>query len=134
MSTVDPIRALPIAAARSRAEARVTEVRRANTRAVTVALGASALSAFLTALPSAMGTPLAGSWRITCMVAAILSAIAAVTTGLQAQLRFADRLTSATDCLGRLRALEVQLSLGTLQPDAAAREFTEIIARYPEFT
>jgi flagellin-like hook-associated protein FlgL len=68
------------------------------------------------------------------MVASAFAALAAITTGLQAQLRYAERLATATDCLGRLRALEVQASLGTLSQEDLAKSYAELVARYPEYT
>jgi hypothetical protein len=122
-----------IDASRRRAELQLAIARRANTRAVLAALLASSLSAFLTGMPAAMGAPLVGTWRMTCLVAAAFATIAAIMTGLQAQFRYADRLASATDCLGRLRALEVRSSLGLLSREELAREVADIVARYPEF-
>ena len=123
-----------VEAARRRAELHVSRTRRLNTRAVVAAIVASTVSAFLTAVPAAVGSPLVGTWRLTCMVASVFAAAAAITTGLQAQLRFADQLASATECLGRLRALELQASLGVIPADDLARQFAEIVGRYPEFT
>ena len=134
MLTSDSQRPASIEGFRRNAELHVSRTRRANTRAVLAALLASSLSAFLTGLPSALGQPVVGTWRITCAIAAAFAAFAAVTTGLQAQFRFADRLAVATECLGRLRALEVRASLGTLPQDELANELAEIVARYPEYT
>ena len=134
MGTINPAQLPALDASRHKAELHVRRARRANTRAIAAALIASALSAFLTGLPSALGNPIMGTWRITCMVGAALSAIAAITTGLQAQLRYADQLAAATDCLGRLRALEVLASLGSLSPDELARRLSDIVSRYPEYT
>jgi hypothetical protein len=134
VSTPDTIQIPAIDASRRRAEAQLSLARRANTRAVLVALLASSLSAFAAGMPAALGQPMVGTWRFTCMIAAAFAAIAAVTTGLQAQLRYADRLAAATECVGRLRALEVQASVGTLSREELAREVSEIVARYPEYT
>jgi hypothetical protein len=133
MLTTNVAPSTPIDASRLKAELQLARARRANTRAIVAALLASSFSAFLTGLPSALGHPVVGTWRVTCMVAAALAVIAAITTGLQAQLRYADRLAAATDCLGRLRALEVQQSLGTLSKDDLARQFADIVTRYPEY-
>ena len=134
MLTANPQQPGAIDAFLRRAELHARRVRGANTRAVVAALVASSLSAFMTGLPSALGQPLVGTWRVTCMVAAALAAIAAIATGLQAQLRYGDRLAAATDCLGRLRALEVQASLGTVPQGELAKQLADIVARYPEYT
>ena len=99
-----------------------------------VILLASALSALLTALPAAMNQPVVGTWRITCGVAAFLSAVAAVTTGLQAQLNHADRIAEATECLGKLRALDLEYQLGNAPEADLIRQFSKIIAKYPQYT
>jgi hypothetical protein len=117
-----------------RAEAHVGQARRGHLRVILVALAASALSALLTALPAAMNQPLVGTWRVTCGAAALLSAVAAFTTGLQAQLRHADRIAEATECLGRLRALDVQHRLGAVPEADFNRQLTEIVAKYPQYT
>lgn len=112
----------------------VLQARRANARVVIVALAASSLSALMTGVPSALGEPLVGTWRLTCMAASAFAAVAAITTGLQAQLRYAERLATATECLGRLRALEVQASAGTLSHEEFAKSYAELVAKYPEYT
>jgi hypothetical protein len=134
MSMVSPVEASVIDRSRQKAELQVSQARRANSRVVVVALAASSLSALLTGVPSALGEPVVGTWRVTCMVASAFAALAAITTGLQAQLRYAERLATATDCLGRLRALEVQASLGTLSQEDLAKSYAELVARYPEYT
>ncbi|HLT48287.1 MAG TPA: hypothetical protein VK002_13715 [Rubricoccaceae bacterium] len=117
-----------------KAEGHLGRARRANLRVIVVALAASALSALLTALPAALNQPLVGTWRVTCGAAAFLSAVAAVTTGLQAHLKHADRIAGATECLGRLRALDVQHRLGAVPEAEFPRQFSEIVAKYPEYT
>ena len=123
-----------VEAARRRAEMHVSRTRRQNTRAVVSAIVASSASAFLTAVPAAVGSPVVGTWRVTCMIASVFAAAAAITTGLQAQLRYADQLASATECLGRLRSLELQASHGLLPAEELARQLADIVGRYPEFT
>lgn len=117
-----------------KAESHVGQARRDHLRIIVVALVASVLSALLTALPAALNQPVVGTWRMTCGAAAVLSAVAAFTTGLQAQLRHADRIAEATECLGKLRALDVQHQLGALPEADFTRQFTEIVAKYPHYT
>jgi hypothetical protein len=136
---MDAVREAPahaglLAEALRKAEGHVGQARRGHLRTVLVALAASALSTLLTALPAAMNQPLVGTWRFTCGFAAFLSAVAAITTGLQAQLKHTDRIAGATECLGKLRALDVQHRLGTVPEADFTRQFSEIVAKYPEYT
>ena len=117
-----------------KAEAHVGRARKGYLRIVIVALVASTLSTLVTALPAMANQPAVGSWRITCGIAALLSTVAALATGLQAQLKHADRIAEATECLGRLRALDVQHRLGAVPEADFTRQFTEIVAKYPQYT
>ena len=122
-----------IEASLRKAESQVSAIRRANTRAVVVALGASALSTLLTAIPAAAAQPLMSSWRVTCLLAAVCSALATLTIGLRTQLRYGERFGSATECLGQLRGLQVQASAGLLPAEAVSKQYAETVAKYPEF-
>jgi hypothetical protein len=123
-----------LAEALRKTEGHVGQARRGHLRTIIVALAASGLSALLTALPAALNQPLVGTWRLTCGLAAVCSAVAAVTTGLQAQLKHTDRIARATECLGKLRSLDVQHRLGTVPEADFSRQLSEIVAKYPEYT
>jgi hypothetical protein len=113
------------------AERHAGRARRGHTRTTLTALGASTLSAVMAGLPAALNHAVVGDWRFTCFVASLLSAVAALATGVQTQFGHADRIAQATDCLGRLRALDVQRRLGAVEEGEFNRQFAEIVAKYP---
>jgi len=70
----------------------------------------SALATFVAGVPSLIGQPvIASSWRITCMAAALITLAATIVTSVQNQVAKPDMLTEASECVGRLRALLIEL-------------------------
>ena len=90
------------------AESHVRRLRRADTWAIIVGTAASAM-------------------------AALLSFAAALATGLHKGLGISDRLTKASACNGKLRALDLAGTLGGRAPTDLARECAQVAAEYPDF-
>lgn len=118
------------------AQLSVTKLRHRSTRLVYVGVVAAALSTAIGANAATRG-PLKGqgpgAWKLTCAVSAVLSACAAIAVGLNQQMGLADRLARAMMCAGRLRALEVQISMGGRASTEVAREYEELLGNYQEF-
>lgn len=112
------------------------KLRRRSARLVYVGVVAAALSTAVGANAAARG-PLKGqgpgAWKLTCAMSAVLSACAAIAVGLNQQMGLADRLARAMVCAGRLRALEVEMSLGGRASTEVAREYEELLGNYQEF-
>lgn len=118
------------------AQESVIKLRRRSTRLVYVGVIAAALSTAVGANAATRGSLKGqgpGAWKLTCALAAVLSACAAVAAGLNQQMALADRLARAMTCAGRLRALEVQISLGDRASSEIAREYEELLGNYQEF-
>jgi hypothetical protein len=113
-----------------------TKLKKSNSRLITISLIASGLATLLAGLTAALG-PLAGqgptAWKFTCGAVAAFTALAGVTTGFHQKFSISERLAKAYACAGRLRSLELSLNLSGKELSAAAKEFEEITAAYPEF-
>jgi len=103
---------------------------------VSIGLIAGALGTILAGLAAGRG-PLAGqgthAWKVTCGVIGVLSACATLLPGLNQQLSVPDRLVKATACVGRLRALEIALTVAQRDPTLIATEYQEVATAYQEF-
>ena len=116
------------------AEAHVRRLRRADTWAIVVGTAASAAAAFIAGITAVQQRPVvAGTWTTTCALAAILSLAAALATGLHKGLAISDRLTKASACTGKLRALDLAATLGGRAPPDLAQECAQVAAEYPDF-
>jgi hypothetical protein len=115
-----------------RADAQATRTRRANLRAIYASLFASTAATALAGFAVAANAPV-GSWRITCGIVAILTFVAALSTGLQKQLDLTGNFSRLAACVGRLRALEYAVSMGTRSLTEVDAECEEIVRTYPEF-
>ena len=73
----------------------------------------------------------ADTWAIVVGTAA--SAGAPLTTGLHKGLAISDRLTKASACTGKLRALDLAATLGGRPTPDLARECEQVAAEYPDF-
>ena len=117
------------------AEARARALRRRNSLMVSTGLVAGGLGTILAGLAAARG-PLAGqgsgAWKLTCGVVGVLSACATLFPGLNQQLSVPDRLVKVTACVGRLRALEIALTVTQRDPAVVATEYQEVASTYQE--
>jgi len=113
-----------------------TNLKKSNSRYITISLVASALATLLAGLTAVLG-PLAGqgasAWRFTCGAVAGFTALAGLMTGLHQRLSIGDRLAKAYACAGRLNALEIALTITKRDPVLVAKEFEEVTASYPDF-
>ncbi len=119
----------------SRAETRARRLRSQNARLIYSSLIASAVATVLAGLTAALG-PLAGTgpraWSVTCGVIAVFTAMAGVLSGIHQKLSVPEQLANAVTCAGRLRALEVALTVTMRDPTEVAREYEEVTARHPD--
>ena len=91
----------------------------------------SSAATTLVAGGTALGGPTAGigdaGWRLACVIAAVLSLASTICVGIGQQLKLGERLPQAQLCVGQLRALDVQLGLGSRDWTDIAKEYEEII-------
>jgi hypothetical protein len=119
-----------------KAEVHVNKLRSTNSRFIYISLISSALGTAVAGLAAVFG-PLAGqgpnSWRITCAVVAVFTACATIFSGLHKQLTISDRLAKATACVGKLKALEVAITVTNRDLVEVVKEYEEVIGSYPDF-
>jgi hypothetical protein len=72
-----------------------------------------------------------GGWKLACALVAIFGFIATVSSMFRKQ--FDDRLAQGTQCVGELLKLDLEITTGVSDWEAAAKEYGEIVKRYPEF-
>lgn len=118
-----------------KAEKIASGLRKTNTRLLVSGISASGISTLVAGLTATQG-PLIGAgivgWRVACMIAAVFALISTLTIGLTQQLRISDRAVQGTQCVGRLRSLEVTIATGSHPWDDIAAEYEDIARTYPE--
>jgi hypothetical protein len=116
-----------------KAQAQAKRLSNLNSRFTLIVLISSVLATLGTSLPAFFGQPMAGSWRITCAAAAVLTACATLFTGLQKQLSTHDRLARAIACAGKLSALELAITVSERDPAEVAKEYEEVVTDFQDF-
>jgi hypothetical protein len=96
----------------------------------------SIVSSFLTALITGQATVLktpsmGGNWRIVCIIAAALSAAAALMTGVQKQIADPELFGKLAKCVVRLEDLLETFDSGG-NVEQVRKEYKQIRADYPE--
>jgi hypothetical protein len=118
-----------------RAEAYTGGLRKTNTRLLVSGVTSSGLAALVTGVTAAAG-PIVGEgipgWRLACIVGAVFAFAGSLLVGLNQQLKVGDRLTEGSQCLGRLRFLEVSMATGSRDWDEIVEEYEAIVTAYPE--
>jgi hypothetical protein len=66
-------------------------------------------------------------------VAAFLAFTSTVTTALIQQMKTGERLMQATQCVGRLRALELAIATGSQSWNEITKEYGEVLKAYPDY-
>ena len=118
-----------------KSDALSSNLKKRNTRYVSISIFASALSTVIAATASALGPAIGqgpSAWKLTCGFIALCTGVATVFTGLQKQLTIAERLAKATACSGKLHSLEFGLSVNNRDTAEVAKEYEMAIASYPE--
>lgn len=120
----------------NRSGSRTAELRRANSRLIWLSLIASAVATMLAAVTAAAG-PLAGegppAWRLTCGSIAVLTGMSGLLTGAHQRLNVSEKLASAIACTGKLRSMELALTVTGRDPGEVARDYEDLVATYQEF-
>lgn len=119
-----------------KAEARTDRLRRTNTRLVYLSLSSSTLATALAGVTAAAG-PIAGegppAWRVTCAAVAVLTALSGLLSGVHQRLNISEQLAKAIACAGRLRGLELALTVTGRNVVEVARDYEDVVAGYPEY-
>lgn len=109
------------------------KLRKLNTSLIVTSLVTSGLTTLLTGLTAARG-PMIGSgtqgWQLACVMAAILSFVGALCSGVTQQMRVGERLAKTLECLGRLKALDASVVMGSRADNEIAAEYENILRTY----
>jgi len=118
-----------------KAEKIVFGLRHTHTRLLIAGIVSSAATTLVAGITAAQG-PIVGDgtegWRIACIVAAIFAFASTVCIGLNQQLKISDRLLTGTQCVGRLKSLDVGISISSRAWEEVTKEYEEIAKTYPE--
>ena len=110
--------------------------RRTNTRLLVTGMATSAASTLVAGVTSA-GGPVIGSgiegWRLACIAAAALSLTATISTGISQQFEISGRQNETSQCLDRLRSLDLNITTGNKTWEEIVQEYQEIAKLYPDF-
>jgi len=98
---------------------------------------ATLLAGFATAIggnqmfPQAAAQMEDGGWRLACLLVAIFGFIATISGVFKRQ--FDDRLSQGNQCVGELLRLDLEITTGVSNWEAAAKKYGEIVRTHPEF-
>jgi hypothetical protein len=85
---------------------------------------------------TALAGPMAGSgdtgWRLACTIAALFSLVSTICVGIGQQLKLGERVPKGQLCAGQLRALDVQLAVGTSDWSDIAKEYEQVLKNYSD--
>lgn len=118
------------------AERRARRLRKTNAVLVYTSIGASGFATIVGGLTAGLGPLIGqgtGAWRFTCGAIAAASAIAGFFTGIHQRLTISERLAKAFSYVGKLRSLEVALTVSQRDPREVAKEYEQIYQEYQEF-
>ena len=108
-------------------------LRKLHTLLIVTSLVSSGLTSLLTGVTAARG-PIIGSgtqgWQLACLLAAVLSFVGALCTGLTQQMRVGERLAKTLECLGHLRALDASVIAERRADTEIATEYESLLRTY----
>jgi hypothetical protein len=123
------------------AKSKVASIRQTNTWLFIVNVVSPALAGLIATLAAAGGgnqvfaqaaaQTLDGGWKLACILAAIFGFMATISGVFKKQ--FDDRLAQGTQCVGRLLALDLDITTQNRSVEEAAKEYGEIAKAFPEF-
>jgi hypothetical protein len=119
----------------SKADALIMQLKKKNSRYITIGIAAGALSTVIAGSAAALGPAIGQgppAWKLTCGLVAICTAAATVVGGLQKQLGLAERLARAIACAGKLHSLEFALTVGNRETSEVAREYESAVASHAD--
>lgn len=107
-----------------KAQAQRKTLKRSNTRYTTANVILSAIAALLTGTAGTVGN--AENWKVTCLLAAVVSSCAAVTAKLQTS----EQLVEASECVGQLKALRVETIAQTADLGKVSERYQQILSEF----
>jgi len=96
----------------------------------------SSAATLIAGITAAQG-PIIGSgtegWRLACIIAAVFGFASTISSGINQQLDTSDLIVEGTQCVKKLRSLELGITTGTKKWEEVNREYEDIVNDYPEF-
>jgi hypothetical protein len=118
-----------------RAEMYTSNLRKTYTRLVIGGLISSAATTLVAGGAVLQGITIGlgiGGWASSCFVAAVLGFVSTICVGVVQQLKLGERLPLGQICVGRLRALDLELTTGTREWPEIAKEYEAVIKESAE--
>jgi hypothetical protein len=123
------------------AREKVARIRRTDTQLFVTNVVSPAAATLIAALAAAIGGNRMfsqaaaqtedGGWIFACGLVAVFGFIATVSGVFKKQ--FDDRLASGNQCVGRMLALDLAITSGNTEWEAAAKEYSEVLKAFPDF-
>jgi len=107
-----------------KAQAQKNTLKRNNARHTTTNIILSVLATLLAGTAGILGN--AANWKITCILAAACSAGATVTAKMQT----AEQLTEASECVGQLKSLKVEMMLPNYNLEQVSEKYQQILSEF----
>ena len=92
----------------------------------------SALATFVAGVPSLLDQPIIGEWRMTCMIVALVTLVTTIVTSVQNQVAKPDILAKASECVGRLRALLIEMQAPDVDHDQVRKQYQAVLVDFAE--
>jgi hypothetical protein len=73
-----------------------------------------------------------GGWRIVCSVVAAFTAIGTICGALHKTFQVTTRLANGLACIGKLKSLELSITVTGEDPATAAKTYQKILGEHPE--
>lgn len=83
---------------------------------------------------AAGGTPVMnslGGWRVICSIVAVFTAVATISGTLHRTFQVTNHLAAAVGCIGKLKSLELAITVTRTEPREVAEGYRQIIEEYP---
>ena len=113
----------------------ISGLRKTHLWLLVVSIMSSAATTIVAGVTSAVGPVVSegvAGWRLACIVAAVFGFVSTVCITLAQELKIGERLVQGSQCIGRLKALDVAIATGSQSWEEIAKEYSEIIKVYPE--
>lgn len=113
-----------------RAEAQRNRLKTIDRRYSIVTLCLSAVATFIAGQSAVSNDPLVGNWRATTTVASILTLGATISGGIQRQLATPDLLNETSECVAKLKALNVETVVSGYEIEQVSDEYQQILSTF----
>ena len=116
---------------------RIAGLRKTHLWLLIASIVSSAVTTLVAGVTAAAGPVVSegvAGWRLACIVAAVFGFASTACTTLTQELKIGERLVQGTQCVGRLKALDLAIATGSQSLEEIAKEYTDIVKVYPEIT